>query len=92
MRKQPDIKTALRLYYSCSELGTAEIKELFGVGTTAATKYKRQIKEEMAKKGQRSFYPGAVNTETAFEVWGINVDLLEKKLKKLNSLKLEATP
>ncbi len=87
--KQPDIKTALRIYYTCSELGTAEIRELFSVGNTAAAKYKRIVKKKMAEKGQRSFYPNMVNTETAFEVWGINVEALEKKLKKLQALKLE---
>lgn len=40
----------------------------------------------MAKRGVTSWLPHSVNTEIAYEVWGIDIDNFEKRLKKLRTL------
>lgn len=35
----------------------------------------------MAKRGVTSWLPHSVNTEIAYEVWGIDIDNFEKRLK-----------
>lgn len=86
--KQPDIEKAVKIYYSMVEIGTKEIKELFGVGNTSAQTMKNKVREEMAKRGIRNYYPHAVKTDIAFEVWGLNIEDLEHRLKALRRLKL----
>lgn len=49
-------------------------------------KIKKAVKEEMAKRGVKSWLPHSVNTEIAYEVWGIDIDNFEKRLKKLRTL------
>lgn len=87
--KQPDIETAVRIYYSMVEIGTKEIKELFSVGSTCATTMKNKVREEMAKRGVRNYYPNSIKTDIAFEVWGLDIEELERRLKALRRLKLD---
>ena len=84
--RSPDIETAVRLYYEKPEITNADIKKLFGTGETQTIKIKRAVKEEMAKRGVKSWLPHSVNTEIAYEVWGIDIDNFEKRLKKLRTL------
>ena len=88
MKKQPDIEKALKIYYSLPEIGTKEIKDLFGVGSTCATSMKKKVREEMAKRGVRNYYPNTIKTNIAFEVWGLDIDDLERRLKALRRLKI----
>lgn len=87
--KQPDIETAVKMYYSKIEIGTKDIRELFGVGATCATDMKKKVREEMAKRGVRNYYPNSIKTDIAFEVWGLDIEELERRLKALRRLKLE---
>lgn len=84
--KTPDVATAVRLYYEKSELTNADIAELFSTAETQTIKIKKMAKTEMAKRGVKSWLPYSVNTKIAFEVWGIDIDEYEKRLKKLRSL------
>lgn len=83
-----DLKNCLRIYYSCHEIGSPEIKELFGVGTGKACNLKKPVREEMIKRDVMSFNPHSVNTEIAFKVWGIDIDDIERRVKKLEKLGL----
>ncbi len=85
-RRNPDIETALRLYYSSPELGTSDIKELFGVGETVAQRMKNEVKRVMADQNIKAFLPHSINTRVAYEVWRIDVDDYERRLKKLREL------
>lgn len=84
--RSPDIEMAVRLYYEKPEITNADIKALFSTGETQTIKIKKAVKEEMAKRGVKSWLPHSVNTEIAYEVWGIDIDNFEKRLKKLRTL------
>lgn len=84
--KNPDIETALRLYYSQPEIGSREIKELFDVKETVAQRMKNEVKRVMANRNIKAFLPYSINTRVAFEVWKIDVEDYEKRLKKLREL------
>lgn len=84
--KRPDPEMALRLYYSQTEINSAEIKKLFSCNGTTATRLKRSVQEKMAEKEIRTWLPGNIDVKTAYEVWQIDVGDLEKKLTKLQKL------
>ena len=63
--RSPDIEMAVRLYYEKPEITNADIKELFSTGETQTIKIKKAVKEEMAKRGVKSWLPHSVNTEIA---------------------------
>ncbi len=87
--KNPDIKTAVQIYYTKPEIGTNEIMELFSVKGTKALQMKNEVRKVMAEKGVKVWLPHSVNTEVAFEVWGLNITDLEARLKKLQRLGME---
>lgn len=87
--KNPDLKTALEMYYTKPEISNGEIQQLFDVGKSTAIKMKRKVKKKMAEKNVRCFLPNHINTRLAFEVWGIDVKMYEENLKHLQRLKLE---
>ena len=87
--KNPDIKTAVQIYYTKPEIGTNEIMELFSVKGTKALHMKNEVRKVMAEKGVKVWLPHSVNTEVAFEVWGLNITDLEARLKKLQRLGME---
>ncbi len=84
-----NISTALKIYYAHSELGNKEITALFGRRSSATiSRLKRIAKKEMNTKGILSYGANKVNTEVAFDVWGIDVKDLEKRIRKLKELNL----
>lgn len=83
-------RAALAIYYSKSEIGNADIKMLFGnMGQERITKLKALARERMREKKCPTYNARWVNTECAFEAWGIDVKRLEKGLEKLEKLGLE---
>ena len=85
------LETAIRIYYERIELRNADIKELFGcIGNDRVCKLKRVAKNKMAENDVPSWDAQAVNTEAAFEAWGLNIDDLEKRLNKLKKLNLHS--
>ena len=87
--KNPDIKTAVQIYYTKPEIGTDDIRKLFSVGKSKAQRMKNEVRKVMAEKGVKVWLPYSVNTEVAFEVWGLNITDLEARLKKLQRLGME---
>jgi len=84
------IESALRIFYTYSELGNKEISSLFGRISSATTvKLKNLVKNEMLKREICSYGKNKVSTKVAFEVWGIDVIDLEKRRKKLKDLNLQ---
>lgn len=84
-----DVETAIRIYYERTELSTEDIKELFGgMGYVRLTNLKSAAREEMRKRNTLSWNANHVNTEVAFEAWGLNIADLEARLVKLTRLKL----
>ena len=87
--KITSIENALKIYYNHSELGNKEIVELFGNRSTATiAKLKNAVKSEMLRKNICSYGMYKINTKIAFSVWGIDVNDLEKRLKKIKDLAL----
>ena len=83
------IENALRIYYSHSELGNNEIKSLFGkTSSNTIARLKRYARDEMMKRNIPSFGINNVNTAVAFDVWGIDVEDLEKRMQKMKALGL----
>jgi len=84
------IDNALKIYYSHSELGNKEITSLFGRLSSATTaKLKKMAKEEMTKREKVSYGIYKINTAIAYDVWGIDVNDLEKRKEKLKALELQ---
>lgn len=85
--KLPDPEKALKLYYTKTEIDNADIRELFNCNISTATRLKNQVRVEMAKTGVKTWLPKNVDVQTAYKVWHIDVDNLEKRLVKLTKLK-----
>jgi hypothetical protein len=84
-----NIEDALRIFYTYSELGNKEILHLFGALSSATiSRLKKMVKDEMSNRNIISYGMNKINTIIAFEVWGIDVEDLEKRLMKLKELKL----
>ena len=93
MKTKPisSIDTAIRIYYTYTEIGNKEIAELFDLtGKEALCRYKRAVREEQAKRGVYTLRNFTVNTKVAYEVWGIDVEDLEVRRVKLKKLGMEA--
>ncbi|MDE7390190.1 MAG: hypothetical protein K2M82_04535 [Lachnospiraceae bacterium] len=86
--KMPDMALAVQMYYEKPELTSADIRKLFDVCATTATRLKKKAYEAMASKEERvrTWCPNAVNTKVAYEAWGINIEDYEARLKKLKQL------
>lgn len=83
-------RVALAIYYSKSEIGNAAIKMLFGnMGQERITKLKAVARERMREENCPTYNARYVNTECAFEAWGIDVKRLTKGLGILEKLGLE---
>ena len=83
-----DLKTCLRIYYTYPEIGNLEIMELFGISRATATLLKKPVRKVQIENGIMVLSKTNIHTETAFKVWGIDVNDIEHRLKKLEKLGL----
>ena len=83
-----DLRTCLKIYYTCPELGSEEIKELFGVSDTSACIMKKSVRRQQIVENVMVLDKHCVNTELAFKVWGIDIEDIERRVKKLEKLHL----
>ena len=83
-----DIPTAIRIYYMYPEIGNAEMKMLFGEDTSSSTlsKYKAAVRDKQVELEKKTASANTVITEIAYEVWGIDIRDLERRMKKLQQL------
>lgn len=87
--KITSIENALKVYYENAEIGNKEIKYLFGVrSSTTISKLKKLVKEEMIKRDMPTFNDYKINTSIAYDVWGMDINNLEKRMKKIKELSL----
>ena len=83
------IESALRIYYSHSEIGNSEITMLFGkLAPATIARLKKIVKNEMTSRDMNSYGMNKINTTVAYETWGIDVPDLERRKKKLVELNL----
>lgn len=89
-----DIREAIELYWRKTEIGTGDICKLFGISRERAGKLKAVARAVMNERGTISYNAMCVNTDVAFEAWGLRIADLEKryaKLQKLEETKGETT-
>lgn len=85
------INEAIRIYYTYPELGNKEIRELFGnLGNSTISNYKKAVRNIQIERKVKTSQKNAVNTEIAYEVWGIDIKDLEQRRKKLKELGMSA--
>jgi len=83
------IDNALKIYYANAEIGNKEIRYLFGNRSSGTiSRLKKIAKDEMNKRDIFSYGSNKVNTVVAFDIWGIDVKDLEKRMKKIKELNL----
>ena len=84
-----DIETAIRIYYQYPEIDNNQMRELFGkICSSTAARYKKAVRDEQIKRNVKTMCIESINTTVAYDVWGIDVADLERRLKKLKSLGL----
>ena len=82
-----DIAYAVEVYYSCLELTNKEIRKLFNVTSESSVwKLKELARKEMAEQKAKTFNPRSVDTMCAFKAWGLDIDDLERRYKRLKKL------
>ena len=81
-----DLGGAIQIYYRWTEIGNAEIRQLFGVGSNTALKLKNAAREKMAKDNIPIWDANKVNTEVAYQVWGLDIVSMERRYEKLKKL------
>jgi len=88
--KIPDAETALKIYLSYpAEIGNAQIRELFGnISGSYLAKIKKEVKDKMLKDGTKVWDKHNIDTKTAYEVWNLDIDDLERSYKQARRLKL----
>ena len=78
-----NIKAALCSYYEKEAIGNKDIVEIFGnMSSATIAEMKRAVRKAELEKGLPIFQSRYVHTETAFEVWQINIKSLEAKYRK----------
>ena len=82
-----NIETAIRIYYEHPEIGHKQFSELFkGIAKSTVCRYMSEIRKVQAERNIKTCTVHSVNTRTAYEVMGIDVDDLEHRLAKLKKL------
>lgn len=89
IRPPKDVELAVKIYYEKISLSNADIKKLFEV--TSNKTVKRYKDEVVAYFAETDIIPihrdNTLDTWRAFEAWGIDINELEKRIKKLQKLK-----
>lgn len=75
---------AIKLYYERIELSNADIRSLFGnLSSCTVAKLKDMARQKMIENNVPIWNAQRVNTEAAYEAWGLNIDDLERRYEKL---------
>lgn len=81
------LKTAIKLFYSRTELGNADIEELFGKHSSSTiARIKRKARQRMIEQGTPVWNANRINTKVSYEAWGLDIADLEYRYKKLQEL------
>lgn len=81
------LKTAVFLYSETDELGSDEMRALFGpICNAKISELKKEVLKEMANQKIDSRQSHAVKTEIAYQVWGLDVEDMERRLIKIHKL------
>lgn len=84
------IPNALSLYYTKTELASADIRFLFGqISDSKIQKMKHSVKIAMKDNNIPNLDCYCINTKIAYKVWGIDIEELERRYNKLKKLGLQ---
>lgn len=79
-----DVKTAIQIYYERIELSSSDITKLFGKrSSSTVTALKSLARQKMIENEIPCWNAVNVNTAAAFEAWGLSIEDLEERYKKL---------
>lgn len=81
-----DLRGAIELYWRKTEIGTNDICKLFGVNRQRAGKLKEVARDLMGTRSTVNYDARCVNTEVAYEAWGLEIGNLERRYAKLRKL------
>ena len=84
-----NLETAIRVFYEKHEIGTKEIIELFGnIASSTACKLKDIARELQCEENVKTWQSHSVNTKCAYRAWGLDIEDMDYRLKKLNENKM----
>lgn len=89
IRPPKDVELAVKIYYEKISLTNADIKKLFEVSSNKTVKkYKDEVVAYFAESDIIPIHrDSTLDTWRAFEAWGIDINELEKRLKKIQKLR-----
>lgn len=83
-----DIETAIQLYYERLELSNADIEILFGKHSSSTVAGLKAIaRDKMRENNVPCWNAQRVNTEAAYLAWGLSIDDLERRYRKLKQFR-----
>ena len=87
--RQFSIETAIELYYSQNELSNKDIMKIFGCSACYASQMKKRVEKRMTEEKAHPvvFEAKNVNCEYAFYAWGLDINELVEKYKKLQKFR-----
>lgn len=90
MKRKP-IKSpaaAIRAYYEKEAISNKDILEIFGqMSSSTVAEMKKAVRVVERERNIPIFQDRYVHTDTAFEVWGVNIKTVESKFKMISRLK-----
>lgn len=82
-----DLKTAVELYYTRSELSNKDIERLFGhLSSATISRLKGKARQKMVEDNVPCWNARLVNTQVAYKTWGLAIEDLEQRYEKLKKL------
>lgn len=84
-----DLKKAIEIYYKWIEIGNQQIMNLFGKMSRARlVRLKKLAQAKMIEGDIPCWNANCVNTKAAYAAWGLDINDLEDRYKKLKKLNL----
>lgn len=89
--REVNIPVAVKMYYEKISLSNKDIKEIFSIkADSTAVEIKKEVIKYWAEKDDGINpvnHNNRLDTERAFEAWGLDIANLEYRFKKLQKLK-----
>ena len=79
----PSLYEAIKTYYSNNMLRSKDIIKLFKCNPSKATELKAAAMHQLEQDGVPIWNASAVDTETAYTAWGLDIKKLENKYLRL---------
>lgn len=83
----PSIQEAVELYYEKPLICAGDIKNLFRCGSAKACELKKTAIAKMNELNVPVWNARLIDTDTAFQAWGLDIKKLESRLSKLQKFK-----